>query len=510
MKKLLLLVALCFTVPVFGQTMPGMPPLQDSVVTESDTLLSEDLKSDPALRKWKSMLVDSVAHYYQDSIRTLRDSLARLETTGTPGASATSAVYDRFLEERYFRYLESLADQKQEKVLFGLFSRSNPEMEAFRINELQQYLQMFPPTARQDKVLEMLGDVYSQARQPAMALGAYLKQIMVFPATPTFSETQSKIIKMLGEESVFRNQKTTVITYLNNGIMDQDYRDNYYRYLEFLHRIRIPDMSPWYFSQVEGFLREFPHYEQNDNLRLWQAEMYETLNQFKKAAYAYQKLQVLHPESGYIPQTYYRLGVIYRDNTGENRKAADAFTSLARDFPSDSLAIPAQIAAAKVYADKMGQFPEAIEAYQRVVNNHPENPKAIDAMFDQAEIYLKKMNQPAKAIERYIAITEKYPDFKEQSGTAFRNAADIYADEIKDYATAVDMYMKFAQRYPNHQSVPSRLAKAADIAEDELNDYFTAIDLFELAQKKYPESNAAKTAERKLPDLREKAQQPAE
>ena len=515
MKRLLFILLILLTGTAVTQTMPGMPlpgdssaMAMDSTMAVQDTALRKVLRSDRALLKWKRMIIDSVARVYEDSLTVLQDSLE--SSAVRSGVDAMDAVYNRFREERYFRYLEMLSEQKQEKVLFGLFSRSNPEIEAFRVNELQEYLTLFPPSARHDQVLVMLGDVYKQQRLPVMALAAYLKQVMVFPQSNNFSETQSKIIKMMSEEVGLRSNKARVISYLNTGIIDEGYQANFYRYLQFLHELQLTEMSEWYFDQMQQYLAEFPRDAGNANIHLWTAEMYEWLGFFQKAAYTYQKLEILHPENPMIPAVYHQLAVIYRDQLREYRKAANTFASLTREFPSDSLAIPAQVAAAKIYAENMGQFQDAVDAYQTLIDNYPESPRALDAIFAQAKIYNEQMDKPAKAIERYIALTDTYPDFQEQSGTAFRNAADIYADVIKDYASAVDMYMKFAQRYPDHKSVPDRLAKAADIAEDELGDYLTAIDMLELVQKKYPDSDAAKTAQRRLPKLREKAQEPSE
>jgi|GEM_PF-1980401 len=513
MKRLLLLSFLIYTTVALSQTMPGMPMPEDSSMTldsvtvSQDTTLRKDLRTDPALLKWKRMIVDSVTQSYQDSLQMLRDSLASMGSSGR--SPAEDAVYDRFLEERYFSFLKAISETKQEKVLFGLFSRANPELEEYRINEMKQYLHIFPPSARHDQVLVFLGDSYLRSRQPALALSAYLKQVSVFPNSPAFSETQSKIIKLVSDDVTLRNNKTTIIGYLNNGVIDEGYQQNYFRYLRLLSRIQTPEMSPWYFDEMHNYLSEFPHAGHNDKVLLWIADMHESLHKYESASYVYQKLQVLYPQSDHLADTYLRLAEIYRNQLKDYEKAANAFTQLAREFPGDSLAVPARVAAAKVYADNLGQYQKAIEEYQKIIDNYPESPRAIDAMFAQAELYLNQTDEPAKAVERYIAVTETYPDFKEQSGTAFRNAADIYAGDIKDYVTAVDMYMKFAQRYPNHKSVPERLEEAADIAEDELDDYLTAIDLLELARKKYPDSNAAKTAERKLPKLREKAQQPS-
>lgn len=354
MKRLLFFSFLICTSVALGQKMPGMPLYADSslapdsAIFSQDTTLRKELRTDPALLKWKRMIADSVAHSYQDSLQILRDSLA------SGRSAAEDAVYDRFLEERYFSFLKSLAETKQEKVLFGLFSRANPDLEEYRINEMKQYLEIFPPSARHDQVLTFMGDAYRRAREPALALSAYLKAVMVFPNSSIFSETQSKIIKLVSDDVALRNNKATVVSHLNNGIIDEGYQQNYFRYLAFLAQIHTPDMSTWYFNQMNSYIAEFPHAGGNDQILVWIADLHESLHKYEKASYAYQKLLVLYPQSEYLADTYLRLAEIYRDQLKDYQKAANAFIELARDFPGDSLAVSARVSAADIYAGKLG------------------------------------------------------------------------------------------------------------------------------------------------------------
>lgn len=407
------------------------------------------------------------------------------------------------LEVRYFHYLEYLMKPKEEKVLFGLFSKSTPVLDELRIAEMKHYLSNFPQSNLRDQVLVMLGDSYNETKQPAMALGAYLEQLVVYPESDLQSKTQATTLKLISDNSSLQDSKSQISQFLSGGILFENSQKNYFRYLQFIHQLNRRDMADWYFYTTRRYLDEFSDASSNDQIYLWNAEMYETLEQFEQANYAYTKLEYLYPASSFLPLSYYKRAVIYHDHLKKYQEAVTVLERLNHKYPNDSLGIQANVLLAQTYSENLNEQQKAIDAYQRVIDRYPESPEAVEGYFAQAKIYREKTRDPAAAVERYMTLIKTYPDSTSSDAKALRNAGDVYADEIKDYYTAVQTYQEYAKKYPFDKDVPDRLLKAATLAEGQLKDPQLAINLLETIVNKYPNAGEVRTAERRLPKLRE-------
>lgn len=420
-------------------------------------------------------------------------------------AAAQPADTSQSLEVRYFRYLEYLRQPRKEKVLFGLFSKSTPELDQVRITEMRRYLWNFPHSEHSAQVLVMTGDAYQEANQPAMALGAYLEQLVVFPESALQSKTQATILKLAGDNSSLRDKKAQISQFLSGGILFENYQQNYFRYLQLLHQLNHPDIADWFFDTSRRYLNEFPDAQNNERVYFWTASMYATLELYEHAVYSYTKIEYLYPASSLLPTVLYNQALVYRDHLKKYEEAATSLEKLYQKYPEDSLAVDSNMLLAQTYSEHLDKQQKAIEVYQRVIDRYPESAKALDAYFAQAKIYREKTRDPAAAVDRYMTVIKTYPDSTRRDARALRNAGDVYADEIKDYYTAVQTYQQYATKYPFDKEVPDRLLKAASLAETQLNDPQQAINLLETIVNKYPNASEVRAAERRLPKLQEKA-----
>jgi len=428
------------------------------------------------------------------------------ETILNPDTAATQPTdTSQSLEVRYFHYLEYLSQPRKEKVLFGLFSKSTPELDQLRISEMKHYLWNFSHSEHSAQVLVMLGDAYREANNPAMALGAYLEQLVVFPESALQSKTQATALKLVEDNSSLRNNKTKISHFLSGGILFESYRQNYFRYLQLLHQLNQPDMADWIFDTSQRYLIEFPNAQKNDVVYLWIAKMYSTLEQYEHAVYSYTKIEYLYPASPLLPTVLYNKALVSRNHLKKYEDATASLEKLYQKYPEDSLAIDSNMLLAETYSENLNKHQKAIEVYQRVIDRYPESSAALDAYFAQAKIYREKTRDPAAAVDRYMTVITTYPDSTRRDARALRNAGDVYADEIKDYYTAVQTYQQYATKYPFDKEVPDRLLKAASLAETQLNDPQQAINLLETIVNKYPNASEVRAAERRLPKLQEKA-----
>lgn len=409
------------------------------------------------------------------------------------------------LDENYFQYLQYLMQPRDEKVLFGLFSKATPVLDDLRIAELHRYLSTFPAGNHRDEVLVMLGDAYKEAKQPAMALGAYLEQVVVYPESPSQAKTQATLLELVGQHSDLQQAKEQLSRFLGSGVVFENYQRNYRRYLHLLHQLNVPAMSTWFFDAAYVYLKQFPIANGNDQIYLWIGDVHRAKDENERAVYAYTKLEYLFPQSQYLPVELYRKAVLYREKLDKPEEATASLRMLIQDYPTDSLAVRGNMLLAQLQSDNLDKPKEAIQTYQHVIDRYPESGEALDAYLAQAELYREKLDEPSSAVERYMTLIKIYPDSTQRCAEALRSAGDVYANKIRDYYTAVKTYQEYAQKYPFDKEVSDRLLKAATLAENRLNNPQLAINILETIQEKYPNSKEARTAERRLPKLRERA-----
>lgn len=499
MRVLLTTCCLLVTIGLFSVT-PA-----ESLLFASNSPLADNSPGTQSAEK-NSNMQDSLDTAMMQ-IRNLRDSIRTLQASSA-GATpdGRDAGYNQMVEQRYFSYLQTLTKPREQKGLFGLFGRSDQELMEFQITELQNYLETFSPGARTDQVLGMLGDVYRNSGKDALALAVYLKQLILYPTSEIFQQIQSKVFTLVSDKSSLQPMRDPVTELLNRGLQDETYQENYYSYLELLTSILSTELIDWYLQECQRFLSSYPNADKGDQIYLWMAGAHQTREQYEKAALTYTKLQLLRPDSEFLPLSYLRKGEIYRDHLKDYDKAVDAFQMLTREAEDDSMAIMAHLTVGDLYANQLKEYEKAINAYQQVVSRYGYDSKAIDAYFAQAQLYRNRLNQPYKAVEHYMSVVEKYPEQSEKCASALRNAGDIYRAEIKDYFSAVETYSRLANRYPQHPSVPDRLLIAGDLAANRLNNNQRAMELYQSIIENYPETREAKTAERELVKLRESGQ----
>jgi len=419
----------------------------------------------------------------------------------SPSSTDAGAGYNQMLEERYFQYLKMLAEPRERKGLFGFLGGSQQEFRDFQITELRKYLEMFPPEARHDHILLMLGDIHRHAGDHSLALASYLKQLILFPESGISSETQSKLFSLISQQSSLRGHKQRISDLLNQGIPDDTYQHRYFRYLEFMSPMLSAETSSWYLNELYNYLERFPEASNADQIYLWTADIYQKNEQYEKAVLTYTKLQYVTPESEQLAYSYLQAGRLYRNKLNDYEKAVNSYQMLAREATEDSLAIHAYLMAGKLYAEELEENEKALEAYRQVTSRFAYSPKAINAYFAQSQIYLSRLNQPYKAIDHYKSVLENYPKYKQECATALRNIGDIYRDKIRDYFSAVESYTQLAEQYPTHTSVPDRLLTAGDLAANELNDNNRALQLYQRLVENYPDTREANRAKRRIDQL---------
>ncbi|MFZ5516491.1 MAG: tetratricopeptide repeat protein [Candidatus Zhuqueibacterota bacterium] len=249
---------------------------------------------------------------------------------------------------------------------------------------------------------------------------------------------------------------------------------------------------------------------------------YLNLKQFSQGTDAYQTALNKFPNSAFIPEVAFQLGVAYynsedfekaaatfsgvtqRVSSGENRlfalyyrgfclmrlgqwsDARSAFGTIVAEFPRRNEAAESAYQIAESYFNERN-YEQAIEAYNDVKRKFPESRYAALSMYNSGWGYIQN-NQQDQGIEVFKQLITAYPDSAYAIDALFTIGDWHYNN--KRYDDATKTYQQLIERYPD-----SELAEKARGHVDELaqihsyNEYEKASILFD--EKKYPEAIVA-------------------
>jgi TolA-binding protein len=262
----------------------------------------------------------------------------------------------------------------------------------------------YPKSKRAPEAIFKLSDIYNKAAQYDKALAGFQSIIEKYPKSDTAEDAMLSIAEVYynseQETKAVEAYKKFMVKYPDSNkvtSVDEGMQRASYRKAE---KANDPKL-------LLEFYNKYPNSNLAVNALYKAAETYYTLNKFKEAI--------------------------------------DAFNKVIQQFPNDSMAINANYYVGACY-DGLQKSDDAVAAYKAFIKNYPKHELAPDVTFRLATAAYMAKNY-VDAIFYYERIIERYPG-TEYETNAMYNVALAYADSGKQDDSIV-AYKRFAKTYPN-------------------------------------------------------------
>jgi len=404
-----------------------------------------------------------MANYYFENYKNAIDYLSKV--TSTQEAMAQNAYYtigdcyvkteewNLAMQSLYEAYKMDFLPEIKEDALFN-YAKLQYEKSSSSFNQaikaLEQYLNEYPNSARNDEIQDYLSKIYLSTKNYQLAINSLEKIQQKSPA-----------------------------------LLKSYQRCTYFRGLELLN-------NKEYGAAVKNLEKSLKYgLDKNTEIAAtyWLAEAQYKNAQFSDAVQSYkiyQKLSEAQKDENYALSFYglgYALMEIKKYNEAE-KAFADflAVKGMDGELVSDAYL---RLADCQFMQKKV---PEAIANYEKCFKLEQSN--ADYALFQIAMLqgYQKKVSQKVTLLEQLL---QKFPNTAYKPEAEFELASTYHA--LNQYKKAIDAYQLFIKNYPKNGLVRHAYNKLAQ-AYWNTNDKNNAIQNFKLVLENYPNSQEAKDA----------------
>lgn len=455
-----------------------------------------------------------------DSLAQLRNTLQRLQSQMTSNEqlmntqlqslqstmlSEEGLALDSLLETRSLSYLESImAYQISRRGLARFMRRAVDPLAGFKEAELALFLAQTRQKGRAGQVQAMLADQFVANGDPVRGALAYLKVLFLHMGSPDWTGARTKIVGLIDRDS--EEGRLLYEIALNPDSMRVG-NDPFFRNLHYLDHLRSLTSETgitWFLAECRNFLGLYPGVVQTDMLLFWMAQGYRSLGAFHEAILSYNKLQILYPHSGYLPETLLALAEISDEQLNNPAEGVRLYGSFLDGFPNHREAPKALLAMAILLEMQLRDYHQAGNSYRRLADEYPEAPVAPLGLFRYAALLEGRLGSPAAALEVYEEILQGHGDDQDHGIPALNHLADLKL-QIDQFDAAVLNYLEIPRRYPEaeEQGVEAIL-KAAGVYQSKLKDLDAAIHTLHMILDNYPDYPGLRGVQRQVQKLQKK------
>jgi outer membrane protein assembly factor BamD (BamD/ComL family) len=142
---------------------------------------------------------------------------------------------------------------------------------------------------------------------------------------------------------------------------------------------------------------------------------------FEESIKIYKQIIRAYPKSSGLPQTYFKLGIIYFGYLNNQKNAEEVWKSLLKKYPQYNLE--------KDFFDYAQKFQDegkpllAIKLYEEILNFFPQGSNRDKALFLTGFVYSEQLKDYTKAKEVYERFVKEYPqsDLKDDAEYLLKN-----------------------------------------------------------------------------------------
>ncbi len=472
--------------------------LKDSIATLYNNQIADILNQtsdEKAALEYTVQLLDSTIRSIRDSLMILGDQPQILEDIGIG--------YDLILEAKYFNYEKTLKrEEKKTKRGFRILSSELENIHPFQIEELENYIDRFYPSARCDSVQDYLTQLHIRQQDWTNAELSIIKFIYLYAESPLYEEIKTIRSGIFQTEKSYKKYSDYLMTIVGTTPAYPKMDIRYFKFVELLKDFPDPGVKANFLKEARSFLNLYPFSSQASKVCLWIAENYAQSQRSQSAFVTYKRLMIFYPNSVEMPLSLYKTARIQEKDFDEYQNAIDTYQQFIEQFPGDTLTAYAHNRIAKIADVQLKNWEKAVEEYQTAAdlfqtNNKPE--KSIKTLKRKAVILADKMNLIQDAVAAYLSIDERFPGAT-GSHKAIMAAGDLYKRH-KQFESAVSQYMSLFEKYPDSDKTLPALEKTVKIYKDELGNQDKTIETLNLIITNYPETKSAARAKKLLKKL---------
>ncbi|MBI4651957.1 tetratricopeptide repeat protein [Candidatus Desantisbacteria bacterium] len=350
------------------------------------------------------------------------------------------------------------------------------------VREYRFFLEKFPDSEKNIKVLKALAWIYIQEKDYTSAIVAYNDLLSKNPPSNTIDEIHYNI----GEAYYsLKNYDSAIFEYerIRGGEFADDalYGSAWSSLKKKDYKASIADFQDLVDKHPDS------KYLAESLFRI--GEIYYLLNQYDSAFYSYKKNIDKQPKNEYSDDAFYWMGWTGLKGNDFN-KAIESYTQLIEKYPGSEFVEDASFRIAFSYMS-MKNYDMAIKKYQEFLAKYPQGKLVEDAIYALSQCYhdkgdakggetelsdllgkdfnpevkihieyilgLSAFNREdyAKCVEYYENFLKKYPDNNRNKNVLFRLAQAYYNQ--KEYKKAIEKLMEYRQKFPGGEDFESAI-----------------------------------------------------
>ena len=405
---------------------------------------------------------------------------------------AESQEAQHLSERDYHEYILYLTDLGEKKLM------------DFIIDEMQNFLSLFPEGHFAEDVQFKMGVLYEKLDKPLEACCAYLKALHLYPGSPRKTEIIEDLGRLCEKRGPQRNFKDILPELVRFPENEQTPEKRFEYYLLLLGRlngmIENDSLVLWHIRECREFLRKYPESRACPGILMRLSSLYERQKMYQEAFFSLMRIRYLYPDAPVLPEALLKMGKVSLEYFDRPNRAIDFFTRVTVNYPKSTAAAEAMLLLARVYAEEKKAFDKAIASYDNLVADFPDSPLAVESLYEKALLLMEKVKNYPEALNVYLQLQSSYPEHP-KAKVSLVNGAELAEEKMGDMKTAVRLYRMLASKYAEDPSASDWLCHAAILAEEQLVDVSLATALYGEVLDKYPDSRAASKAKKRLEKL---------
>jgi len=389
------------------------------------------------------------------------------------------------------------------QYLTHLYETGDNDIQELLLDEFENFLQWYPDGEYAGRAIHMVGNIYNNQGNESLAVTNWIKSALVYSSTVTGQRALEDARTLIIKNRHFNDSRQAYLELLSADAPAGNLETRWYQFLLAIEKVNDSDAYQWFIADSREFIQRYPQFLQNDHVLLNIAQAYDRNKQDKQAVYSYYKMEVLYPQSQFVPYARLRRGKLYYEELNNRDIALLTLDGLIGDYPGDQYAPEAQYLTGELKEKKYDDPLGAIERYMQMHRAYPNSPLTVDALFRAANLAEDKLKDYTQSIEIYQLIADVYTT-QPEADKALAMAADVYEDRLKDYNNAIGLRLRMMQLFPDSPRTVDNIMAAGDLAENRLKDYRRAIEIYQIVTKNYGLSNKAKDAVKRIESLEKK------
>ena len=212
------------------------------------------------------------------------------------------------------------------------FNQYNDKVNDYLIEELDDYIEIFPRGANAAEAQYLMARVYERKGDNREAVISFIKTLMIYPGTERHEECVSAARKILTTKKPFKNKTDKIIAVIDSSFSGENQSDRYFNYLDFMIDLDESGLYEWNMKDVRRFVTRYPDYEQTEKVLKWTGDLYNNNGKYHEAESEYLKLEYAYPENIILAGTRYERGIILSSNLENMTRLLKSCTKVSMIF----------------------------------------------------------------------------------------------------------------------------------------------------------------------------------